>query len=309
MWDKTNMPNRSLVVALGFFDGVHRGHAELINMAKQRAEELEAEPAVLSFDVNPESVVKGKSIPLISNTETRADTISRFFDIERVIIYHFDKYIMSMPWQQFIDSLIKDFTAVHFVIGHDFNCGYKGEGNAEKIVEYCDSLGVGCDIIPKIMLNGITISSTYIRTLISSGEIEKANLFLGHPYTITGTVKEGFKLGRRIGTPTINFIVTDEMLLPQKGVYASKVVFDDTERYSVTNIGVRPTFGTQGEITVETHILDFEGDLYKKFIRVDFYKFIRPEKKFISINELSRQIEKDIDEAKKYLSKYDTEPF
>ena len=298
-----------LVIALGFFDGVHRGHAELINKAKQRADELNAKPAVLSFDVSPESVVTGKRIPLIGSTETRTDTINRFFGINDVIIYHFDSYIMAMPWKQFIDSLIEEFSAVHFVIGHDFSCGYKGEGTAERIMEYCDDIGIGCDIIPKITIDGITVSSTYIRKLIAESEIERANMFLGHPYTITGTVKEGYKLGRRIGTPTINLSVTSELLLPIKGVYATKVVFDDTERYAVTNVGVRPTFSSQNVISIESYILDFDGDLYGKFVRVDFYKFIRPEMKFTSTVELSRQIEKDTNDARVYLKNLDEELF
>lgn len=296
-----------LVIALGFFDGVHRGHAELINTAKLRAEELGAKPAVLSFDISPESVVTGKKIPLIGNTETRTDTINRFFGISNVIIYHFDTYIMAMPWKQFIDSLIKEFSAVHFVIGHDFSCGYKGEGTADRIMGYCDEKGIGCDIIPKITLDGITVSSTYIRKLIAVSDIERANMYLGHPYTITGTVKEGFKLGRRIGTPTINLSVTPDLLLPLKGVYATKVVFDDTERYAVTNVGVRPTFSSQNVISIESYILDFNGDLYGKFVRVDFYKFIRPEMKFMNTLELSRQIEKDTNSAREYLTKYDAE--
>ncbi|NLW65557.1 MAG: bifunctional riboflavin kinase/FAD synthetase [Clostridiales bacterium] len=297
---------KPLVIALGFFDGVHIGHAELINMAKHRAEQIGAEPAVLSFDVSPESVVTGKMIPLIGSTETRADIIGRFCGVRNVIIYHFDRYIMSMPWREFIDSLVRQFHAVHFVIGHDFNCGHKGEGTPDRILEYCAEVGLGCDVIPKITLEGITVSSTYIRKLIAEGDIERANLFLGHPYTFTGTVKQGYKLGRRLGTPTINLASSPELLLPLKGVYATKVVLDDTEKYAVTNVGVRPTFSSENEVSIESHILDFEGDLYGKFVRVDFYNFLRPEMKFTNPRDLSRQIESDTKQAREYLEYWDT---
>lgn len=289
-----NAENKS-VIALGFFDGVHRGHAELIKMAKRRAEEIDASPAVLSFDVSPESVITGHSVPLIGSIKTRADLVTRLFDIANVIIYHFDKNTMETPWQNFIDSLIEKYSAVHLVIGHDFHCGYKGEGTPNKIFEYCAKIGIGCDIISKFTLDGVTVSSTYIRELISQGDIEKANYFLGHPFVYAGTVRDGRKVGRRLGTPTINLEGDDESLvLPKRGVYATKVFLDDEEKLAVTNIGVRPTFGENEKLSVETYILDYNGDLYSKYVRIEFYKFLRAEKKFESTGELSSQISRDI---------------
>ena len=290
-----NTENKS-VIALGFFDGVHRGHAELIKMAKQRAAEIGAAPAVLSFDVSPESVVTGHSVPLIGSIRTRADMIRRYFGVDKVIIYHFDKKTMEMPWQDFIDSLIEKYSAAHLVIGHDFHCGYKGEGNPVRISEYCAKIGIGCDIIPKFTLDGITVSSTYIRELIGMGNIERANYFLGHPFVFAGTVQDGRKVGRRLGTPTINLDGDDASLaLPAKGVYATKVLLEGGEKLAVTNIGVRPTFGENEKLTVETYILDFDGDLYGKYVRIEFFKFLRGERKFESTEELSAQIAKDIE--------------
>lgn len=289
-----NAENKS-VIALGFFDGVHRGHAELIKMAKLRAQEIGASPAVLSFDVSPESVITGHSVPLIGSIKTRVDLVIRYFGIERVIIYHFDKHTMEMPWQDFIDSLIEKYSAVHLVIGHDFHCGYKGEGNPERISEYCAKIGIGCDIIPKFTLDGVTVSSTYIRELITQGDIEKANYYLGHPFVFAGTVRDGRKVGRKLGTPTINLDGDDDSLvLPKRGVYATKVLLKGEEKPAVTNIGVRPTFGEGEKVSVETYILDYNGDMYGDYVRVEFYKFLRDEKKFESTEELSAQIAKDI---------------
>ena len=300
--------NEGAVIALGFFDGVHRGHAQLIEMAKKRAAERGAEPAVLSFDASPMSVVTGKNVPLIGNIASREDTIRRLFGVEKVIIYHFDKEIMAMPWRDFIDSLVHQFSAVHFVIGHDFHCGYKGEGNPERISQYCEELGLGCDVIPKYTVDGITVSSTYIRGLIAEGDIRRANLFLGHPYSVTGTVADGRKVGRKLGTPTINLGFDPEMVLPAKGVYATRVVLDgNTVLPAVTNVGIRPTFGDGSQVSVDSFFLDFSGDLYGTFVRVDFYEFIRPERKFEGPNELSAQIHADAETARNLLLALDGE--
>ncbi|MEG1763563.1 MAG: bifunctional riboflavin kinase/FAD synthetase [Oscillospiraceae bacterium] len=285
------------VIALGFFDGVHRGHAELIKMAKRRAEEISAVPAVLSFDVSPESIVSDHKIPLIGSTETRTDIVRRIYGVDSVIIYHFDKKIMAMPWREFINSLIEQFSAIHFVIGHDFHCGFKGEGNPQRISDYCAELGIGCDIIPKFTLDGITVSSTYIRALIADGNIERANYFLGHPYVFTGTVCDGRKVGRRLGSPTINLSCNADLLLPPFGVYATRVIVDNNYLPAVTNVGIRPTFDDRDEPSIESYILNFNGNLYGKFVRVEFFKFLRTEKKFENADKLSEQIQKDADAA------------
>lgn len=298
----TEKNESKFVIALGFFDGVHRGHAQLIDMTKKRAAELGAQPAVLSFDVSPMSVVTGEQIPLIATTETKAETIRRVFGVERVIIYHFDRATMEMPWRDFIDSLVTGYNAAGLVIGHDFSCGYKGCGNVSNIPGYCAQLGVSCDVVPKFTIDGVTVSSTYIRQLISQGNISRANLFLGHPYSVSGEVKDGRKVGRKLGTPTINLEFDPGMVLPAKGVYATKAVIGDKELMSVTNVGVKPTFGEGAPVTVESFILDFEGDLYGKFVRVDFYDFIRPERKFSDPSELSREIQANAQTAREILS-------
>lgn len=303
---KMTADTKGAVIALGFFDGVHRGHAQLIEMAKKRAVEKGAEPAVLSFDVSPMSVVTGKNVPLIGNVSSREETIKRIFGVEKVIIYHFDKNIMAMPWRDFIDSLIRQFSAVHFIIGHDFHCGYRGEGDPERISQYCAELGLGCDVIAEYTIDGITVSSTYIRSLIANGDIQRANLFLGHPYSVTGTVASGRKVGRKLGTPTINLGFDPGMVLPAKGVYATRVVIDgNTVLPAVTNVGIRPTFGDGSRVSVESYILDFSGDLYGTFVRVDFYEFIRPERKFEGPEELGAQIRDDADRARSILLSLD----
>ena len=290
------------VIALGFFDGVHLGHAELIKMAKRRALEKNATPAVLSFDVSPMSVVKGEPIPLIGSIQTRKDVIIRNFGINEVIIQHFDKALMTMPWEDFILHLIERYSTIHFVVGHDFNCGYRGQGTARKIADFCGQRGIGCDIIPEVKLDAITVSSSHIRTLIAQGDIKSANTFLGHPYTISGVVRQGKKLGRTLGAPTINLELEMELLLPQKGVYATIVRTDGTELPAVTNVGTRPSFDDGEALTVEAFLLNYSGDLYGRALYIDFYDFLRPERVFADANELASQIKQDAENARNALA-------
>ena len=299
------------VVALGFFDGVHRGHAELIKTAKLRAAELGARAAVLSFDVSPSAVITGKCVPLIGSVATREDLIRRVYGVEDVIIYPFDRHTMEMDWHEFIDILVSDFSAAHIVIGHDFHCGFMGRGGPDNIPAYCRERGIGCDVVPKFEIDGITVSSTYIRSLIVSGDIERANEFLGHPYVFAGTVEDGRKVGRKLGTPTVNLEGDDPgLVLPANGVYATKVLLPDgRELPAVTNVGMRPTFDDGDKITVETYILDFSGNLYGQYLRVEFFKFLRPEMKFTDCSALSAGIAGDILNTRKTFGDPDLRPF
>ncbi len=292
------------VIALGFFDGVHLGHGALMNKTKERAEELSALSSVLSFDTHPDNLVFGSEVPLINSASDREDIIRRYFGIDNVVFIHFDEHIMCMPWEEFICGLIEKLNVCHIVVGHDFCFGYKGLGTAEKLKDYCEKHGLGCDIIPAVMLDGRVISSTYIRELIRDGNMEEAMRFLGHPHCLSDMVRSGYHLGSKIGAPTINMSFPNGVLVPRHGVYAAKVFLEDGCSYTaVTNIGVRPTVSDGKTVTVESHLLDFSGNLYGRRARVEFYKFLRPEMKFASCEELSEQIHRDAQAAKKYFSK------
>lgn len=289
------------VVALGFFDGVHMGHAALLKLAVQRAKELDATPSAISFDVHPETLTHGKQIPLICSNEGRESLMSRLYGIDDVILIHFNYDTMNMPWEQFLDQMVENFGAIHFVVGYDFRFGQKGRGNVTNIGLYCRKNGLGYDVVPAVSIDGLRVSSTEIRGLLQTGRMELANKMLGHPYELTDVVRHGFKLGTKMGTPTVNMRIDRDMLVPRHGVYATKVYLEDGRIYpGVTNIGVRPTVSGGNNVTVETFILDFSGDLYESNIRVEFFHFIRPEKKFESMDELQQQILKDADTARAY---------
>ena len=300
------MGDRKRVIALGFFDGIHIGHAALLERTVQRAREIGAASSVLSFDIHPDTLVFGKEVPLINSAAGRADLIRRLFGIENVIFIHFDRRVMQMPWQEFVQTLIQEMDTAWVVVGHDFRFGWKGEGTAQRLQDYCADLGLGCDIIPAVTLEGRVVSSTYIRELIEEGEMERANQFLGHPHTLVDTVHYGYRLGTKMGTPTINMRFPDGVLVPRYGVYAARAILDDgSEHMAVTNVGVRPTVSGEDRVSVESYILDYSGNLYDRQVRIEFFRFIRPEMKFPSVDALKAQILKDAETTRAYIESED----
>lgn len=290
------------VIALGFFDGVHRGHAALLRRVAEEAAKRGVIPAAVTFDTHPENLIVGSPMPLISSPMDRAELMRQYYGIQEVIVAHFDDRMMHMPWEDFItEFLVKENGAVQLVAGHDFHFGYKGEGNPERLKAKCAELGIGCDIVPKVELDGITISSTYIRGLLTQGEVERANYFLGHPHTLTDVVRHGKKLGSTLGFPTVNLTFSPGVLVPAKGVYATKVFFENGDSHpAVTNIGVRPTVDNGGGVTVEGFLLDFDGDLYGKTLRMEFHHFLRPERKFDTVDDLRREVMRNAEQTREY---------
>lgn len=292
------MNREKRVIALGFFDGVHIGHGALLSRVAEVAERLEAIPAALTFDRLP----KHRQDTLLLTTEAdRKWLMSSYYNICEVEVLHFDKAMMEMPWERFVtDILVERYHAAHVVAGHDYHFGYKGQGDPEKLKALCARLGIGCDIIGRVELDGVTVSSTHIRDLLTRGEMEEACRYLGHPHVLSGTVAHGKKLGRTIGIPTANLIPPAGILMPAFGVYATRVVTEEGSYPAVTNVGRRPTVDDGDAVTVEPWILDFSGDLYGKTIRVEFYKRLRGEKKFDSLADLQAEIFRNGEETRAY---------
>lgn len=286
------------VIALGFFDGVHLGHQALMKKTVERALEYGVRPAVISFDAHPDTFVHGVEVPLLGSVADRKDLISRIGGIDDIIMIHFDRRFMQMAWDDFLASVREDLGAVHLVFGHDFSCGFKGQGTAQRIAAWCAEHGMGCDIVSEVYVDGIVVSSTYIRTLVADGSMERAARFLGHPHSLTDTVGYGYKIGRSIGAPTINTRIPEGVIVPRHGVYATRVWLPEGSKPAVTNVGVRPTFDNDDRLTVESNILDFNGNLYGSQVRLEFLKFLRDEKKFPTAEALGEQIQHDIDAAR-----------
>lgn len=279
------------IYALGFFDGVHKGHQALLQTCLALAQQNDCSAGVVTFVSHPETLVAGKA-PCLINTAADRKALLEHFGIETVVELPFDHNLMTMHWQDFVRMLAEKYNAAGFVCGNDFRFGYKGEGTAEILQDYCKTAQIPSAIVPEQTVNGVRISSTYIRQLLESGQMETALQFLGHPHVLTGTVVSGRQLGRTIGIPTANLVIPENLVVPKFGVYACKTLIDGKSYLAVTNIGTRPTVGGH-HITVEPWILDFEGDLYGKQLRLDFYAFLRPEQKFDSLDDLKAEIEKN----------------
>ena len=282
--------NENCVLALGFFDGVHLGHGGLLARTREVADRLGLPAAALTFDTHPDELVFGRPVPLSNTPADREWLMHTYYGIDRVVALHFDRETMHQPWREFVlQRVLGEYHAAHVVCGHDFRFGDRGAGDPEKLAELCRTESVSCDCIPEIRVDGQTVSSTLIRRLLAEGEMARAVRFLGHPHVLSGTVVSGRKLGRMIGIPTANLQLPPGVLTPRFGVYAAKACFDGQRLPAVVNIGVRPTVGG-GSVTVEPWILDYEGDLYGKRLRLEFYTFLRPERKFSSLEELRQEI-------------------
>ena len=293
--------NRS--IALGFFDGLHLGHQALLRRTVEQGSARGLKPALLTFDRSPREFVTGTPVPLLTTNEERRRAVETLFPGTEVLTVPFDRAMMTMPWEAFVEMLAERYRARWLAAGHDFRFGHKNAGTVELLQEKAAALGLGCDIIPAVKLDGVTVSSTYIRTLLERGEAETAARFLGRPFAIAGLVRHGKRLGSsRLGAPTVNLAPDARQLVPAFGVYAALVTVDGKVRPAVTNVGVRPTVDTDGGVTVESHLLEPVGELYGAECRVEFIKMLRPERRFDSLDGLREQIARDAESARKYFA-------
>lgn len=288
------------IYALGFFDGVHLGHLALLERCRSMADDLGCNAGVVTFLGHPDALVHGQA-PTLINTPQDRKKLLRQFHIDTAQELPFDKALMEMPWQDFFAMLVTWYGAAGLVCGSDFRFGRRGEGTAEKLRNACQAAGIPCAVVPEQTLDGVRISSTHIRNLLEQGDIRQANRFLGHPHILSGTVIRGKQLGRTIGIPTANLAYPEGLAKLPFGVYACTATVDGQRYRAVTNIGTRPTVsGTS--VTVEPWLLDFSGDLYGQTLILEFYDFLRPEKKFDSLQELAAQIRQDAVITQKVIS-------
>lgn len=292
------MSNNRKIYALGFFDGVHLGHQAILNACCDLARRESAVAAAITFQAHPQSLSCSTPPALISSLPDRL-LLLRQYGIETVKSYPVTPEVMSTHWQDFLLELVKE-GACGFVCGNDFRFGHRGQGDGAKLLDFCAARNFPCVIVPEQTLCGRRISSTYIRTQISDGDMETAVRFLGHPHMLSGTVVPGKQLGRTLGIPTANLLLPENLVVPKFGVYACKACIDGESYAAVTNVGTRPTVSGTG-ITVEPWILDFNGDLYGRQIRLEFYSFLRPEWKFPDLDALKGEILKNAEQTRTLL--------
>ena len=286
------------IFALGFFDGVHLGHQALLKTCCALASEMNCETAAITFEHHPKSLFAGP-VPLISTVRDRQRLLRRY-GITHVRTYPVIPEVMGMPWEAFLEELM-EYGAAGFVCGDDFHFGRKGEGNPQRLAQFCEERGLPCRIVSEQTLDGKRISSTRIRGKIEEGNMESATRLLGHPHTLTGTVIHGKRLGSKLGFPTANLLLPEGIVIPKFGVYACRAVIDGKAYPAVTNVGTRPTVEGNG-ITVEPWILNFEGDLYDREILLEFYYFLRPEQKFPDLQSLQQEIFRNAEQTRAYLN-------
>ena len=288
------------VVALGNFDGIHKGHQQIITRTVKEAEAAGLKSAVFTFSNHTSSILK--NVPPVKNI-LYAEEKMRILEemgVDYVFNIPFTEEILCMSPEAFIDRiLVEKFNIREAYCGFNYSFGYKASGTPEVLMHEGLKRGLGIHVQEPYLIDGIVVSSTYIRQLIEEGRMEEATKFMGRMYAISGEIVMGNKLGRTIGFPTCNTLVDDTMVTPPNGVYITTCTIDGVTRQSVTNVGVKPTIGTY-EKNIETHIFDFNEDVYGKHIRVDFIKHTLGEKKFDGVEALKKQIESDCIEARVY---------
>jgi len=286
---------KKYIYALGFFDGVHLGHQALLRVCAELAGVHSLEPGAVTFGTHPEVLTHGGAPGLINTPSDRERLLRRW--VEAVVTLPFDEHIRTMPWEAFLELLIRDYGAAGFVCGDDFRFGFKGLGSASALESWCRERSLPFCRVPEQTLDGVRVSSTHIRSLLEAGRLEEANRFLGHPHILTGTVVPGKQLGRRLGIPTANLAPGDAVAQMKFGVYGCRCRLDGRKYAAVTNIGLRPTVSGEG-VTVEPWILDWSGDLYGKELTLEFLAYLRPEEKFPSLEELKSAVLRDAEIAR-----------
>lgn len=293
------MDQNKRVFALGFFDGVHRGHQTLLGECVRLAGELGCETAAITFERHPHALFRSDVPPLLSTLRDRFRLLQRY-GVEHVCPFPVDEKVMSTSWEDFLEQLLQC-GAAGFVCGHDFRFGRRGAGDAEKLRQFCEERGLPCVIVPEQMLGGVRISSSYIRKQISEGDMATAVRYLGHGHMLTGTVVAGRKLGRKLGFPTANIELPEGCIVPRHGVYACRAFVGEKGYMAVCNVGSRPTVEGH-QVRTETWILDFSGDLYGQDVTLEFFFFLRPEQRFGSVEELKEAVLRDAEMTRKFFA-------
>jgi riboflavin kinase/FMN adenylyltransferase len=285
--------NKPYCIALGSFDGVHVGHQKLIEMLKYNAKLFNCASMIYTFETHPRKILKpGRPMFMITNNQQRIEILSEI-GVDVLYFESFEK-IMNLSAEEFFQSIIVDkFNAKCLIVGYNYNFGKNGEGNAEKLLELGAKYGVKVEVVSPVLVGSQVVSSSLIRQKIQEGHVDEVFQYMGRAYRIQGRVVHGKKNGKAMGIRTANLENTSNATIPLKGVYITDTKIDNYIYKSVTNVGINPTFKGDN-LTIETHILDFDGDLYNKDIEVYFLKYLRPEMTFDNVNDLIAQIKRDI---------------
>lgn len=289
------------VISLGKFDGIHRGHEKLLEyFAEKKAEGLCG--AIFTFDIPPRKNVQHVEAKVLTTNEEKMHIFEQL-GIDYLVECPFTPEIMCMEAEDFIAKIVRQLHVKCLVVGEDFHFGHNRRGDYHMLREYAGQYGYEVIVVEKIKEEERDISSTFVREEIAAGNIERANHLLGYRYFVTSMVKHGNQIGRTIGIPTINQLPPEEKLLPPNGVYVTEVYIGGHKYRGITNVGCKPTIEGKNPIGVETHLLDFAGDVYDTLVTVEFLSRVRGERRFASIEELKEQMQNDIAYRRAYFEK------
>ncbi len=290
-------------LTIGAFDGVHRGHQEIIRQIVGSAHALGLPAVVLTFFPHPAFVLRGQVGRFYLTSPDEKATLLGELGVDAVVTYPFDRQVAGRSALDFVSELHHHLHFSHLLIGYDFALGRSREGAPAELSQFGDQLGYTLNMIEPVTLEGETVSSSQVRAALTEGEVEKAGRLLGRPYQVEGVVVHGDSRGHAIGIPTANLDVWPEKLLPRPGVYVGQATVGDEKRAAVVNLGYRPTFENTPPIPrLETHILDYDRPLYGELMKLSFMKRLRDEQRFSSVPALLEQIHLDIQHARVYLN-------
>jgi riboflavin kinase / FMN adenylyltransferase len=300
--NELNAKGRKVCLAIGFFDGVHLGHQQIIRQTISDARQHDALAVVLTFDRHPNFVVAPDKIPPLIYSLSQKLRAIESLGVETILLIHFDEQFSQQSSEEFVRNLSRDFGKIHSIcVGADFVFGHKRSGNVGLLKKLGAELNFQVHGLAAISLDGEVVSSTRIREMIRAGNFDAASQMLGRPYAISGKIVEGDRLGHKLGFPTANLDATD-LILPPNGVYAAITKLKRQFYCVALNIGFRPTVATGNlELRVEAHLLNFHGQLYGQELEIEIGEKLRDEKKFASPEALREQITKDVAEVKKRL--------
>ncbi|MBT1279925.1 bifunctional riboflavin kinase/FAD synthetase [Thermoanaerobacter sp. CM-CNRG TB177] len=288
------------VIALGNFDGVHIGHQKLIKQAISLSKKNNLTSAVFTFKQHTSKILTpDKPSELITTYQKKVEILKQF-NLDYGIFFDFTENFSKLTAEEFIIKILVELLNIRIAVaGYNYRFGYKALGSVDTLKKYSKIYSYKVYVVPPVIREGVVVSSSYIRELIKSGKIEKANELLGRFFSLQGEVIHGQEIGRKLGFPTANLQISGDLVLPKAGVYVTRVKIDDKFYIAVTNVGSKPTFGGKN-ISVESYILDYNENLYDKYLEVEFITRIRDEIKFKNVEALKEQVFKDINYAKNF---------
>lgn len=294
-------PGHRLAVTVGAFDGVHLGHQSLFRKLLEQAQQHDAGSLAITFDPDPAEVVSPNPPPYLSDLDQKIELIAAQ-GLDELCVVHFDERVKNMTAQEFMDAVLEAAVVVELVVGHDFAMGHDRHGTRSVLESYAQQHGFTFTVAEELRIDGQGVSATRIRRLLAQGDVSGAGRLLGrYPY-ITGPVVEGDKRGRLIGFPTANLGLSQRWAIPADGVYVAYTHLRGERKPSAVNIGMRPTFDAK-QRTIESHILDFSGDIYGERVSIEFLHHLRGEQKFSGIEEIREQIGRDVNAVREYFAR------